>query len=410
VSLIHGVPAQTFQASAPDRIDAEPMEAALHLRASPNGFSFAGGVPDTDLLPAELVAKAIESLATAPQRELLQYSDPRGFRPLRQWIANYHDGCATSTVENIFITQGAQQAIYLTVSSLVGEGATIVTISPTYFGAHQVFNYLGLKQLPIELGANGLDLDQLEQHFAKHQAKLFYLSANFHNPTGLSVPDWQKPLLVQLARKYGVLIIEDDVLGELYFGVRKATLMNLGPDVVIYIGSFSKIVAPGLRVGFVCAPAAVCDRIAKLRPYIDVAPGSPTQYVVHSVCSDVAYRQALDSLRMRCERRKDALLAMLASQWSEDAQWDTPEGGLFAWVRIPSLEADVFAERALESDVAVMPGKLFYGKDSVAGRDRLRLSWANVSEARIAEGMTRLRNVMKKLCVPTLHAIPSVNH
>lgn len=388
-----------------DRIDPEPMKAALKLQASKNGYSFAGGVPSSDLLPSAEVTRAISEFANAGADNIMQYGNPQGLYELRDWIAHNHDGCAPSTAEEILITQGAQQGIYLAASSLASAGDTIITVAPTYFGAMQVFKSLGLAIRSIELlDKEGVDLDYLEHCFSCHKPKLLYITSNFHNPTGLCLPEWQKEILVQLSDKYGVPIIEDDVLGQVYFDKRKLTLKNLSAENVIYLGSFSKIVAPGMRVGFISSPKYACDTLVKLRSYVDVAPVLLAQRVIHSVCSGKAYHHSLDKLRRDCKLRKDALLACLASEWDDLAEWTNPEGGLFTWLKLHSIDARILAGQALKQDVAVMPGNLFYADHRENGANNLRLSWATLNPPQIHAGMNRLRTVVSQLTARKSHA------
>lgn len=360
-------------------------------------FSLAYALPASELFPLDDFRRSVDRALRREGRGLLQLGASDGYAPLQQYLASYMTRAGV-TVEpgEILITNGCQQSLDLIRQILVRPGEEVVLENPTYPGAISVFCGHQSKYVSVQVGENGLDLDILEDVLAQRRPKLIYLVPSFHNPTGVTMNLSSRRRLIELAARYRVPIIEDDIYRELrYDGAALPPLKALDEyGLVIYINSFSKIGFPGLRVGWIVAPRIVIDYLHAVKQRTDLHVGLLSQA---AIC-DFARHGLLTKHINRCKKvysqRRDAMLEALERYFPDEAVWNRPEGGMAVWVKLPeSLNAGQILLQAIEQRVAFSPGARFY---SCATRpNTLRLAFTMANPSSIEEAVKRLGAVIK---------------
>ncbi len=368
-----------------------PWEAVIRLLdRHPDMIFFGNGAPAMELMPvARLQEAAARVWADAPGH--LGYGDVAGFAPLRELIAAR---MATQGIvahpDSLLLTNGSQQGIDLIARLVLDPGDIVLVEAPTYLGALQVFDAFEATYLTVPTDGDGLRVDALEQALAgsSRPPKLLYTVPTFQNPTGSTMPRARREALLQVARAHGILVVEDDPYGELrYDGQAEPALRALDPDVV-YLGTFSKTIAPGLRVGWLAAPPDLVTPLLTAREAGDIHNERMTARIVYHAASDFL-DDHLVGARAVYRQRRDALLAGLADHLPPGARWTEPRGGFFVWVELPDgMDADRLLPAAAERGVTFLPGAWFYAGEP--DRRTLRLNFSTLPEERIAEGMRRL--------------------
>lgn len=388
------------------RMKASEIRELLKLLDQPDIISFAGGIPDPALFPAEAFSRAFaDSMRPGSAEVALQYSVSEGYRPLREWIAARMAGLGVPCdVENILITSGSQQALDYLGKLMLSPGDTALVTWPTYLGALGAFNayeprYMRLDPLrnaaPEDLAADAAE--------AGSRIKFAYLSADFANPTGETLSLAGREALLDRAGALDIAVIEDAAYQELRFdGTPVPPILALdvarsgGIDRTrtLYCGSFSKTLAPGLRVGWVCASRDVIGRLVLMKQAADLH--SPT---LNQIATDHVARACFDAhvatIRTVYQARRDRMLAALQREMPEGVSWTRPEGGMFVWMTLPEGidAADLLARAVREQRVAFVPGGAFFADGS--GRNTLRLSFSCASDAQIDEGIARLARLLQ---------------
>ncbi len=377
----------------------------LKLTARPDMISFAGGLPAPELFPAEELSAAGErALAEAPLAAL-QYGPTEGYGPLRElvagWLARLE---APATPDQLLITAGSQQGLDLLGRLLIDPGAPVAVEEPTYLGALQAWQTCRPSYLPLPIDDEGLDVDVLERLLAGGaRPRFLYVVSCFQNPTGVTLAPARRQRLIELAARYDLPIVEDDPYGELYYeGGRTTPLAALDIALhgelrhVIYLGTLSKVLAPGLRVGWVAAPRPLFDRLVMLKQGLDLHTGSTAQALGYYACRDGLIERHLPRLRAVYGERRDAMLAALEREMPAGVRWTRPAGGLFLWLTLPAgADSQSLLGAAVERKVAFVPGQPFH--PSGGGANTMRLNFSHSTPSQIAEGVARLAAALREL-------------
>ena len=379
----------------------------LKLTEQPDLISLAGGLPAPESFPIAAIAAAAQTILYDHGAQALQYGATKGYRPLRELIARrLSNDTVTLTAENILITSGSQQALDLLGKVFLDSGDRVLVESPTYLAALQAWNSYEATYLEAPMDDAGLDPDALAEQLAQHP-KFVYCVPSFQNPTGVTLSLERRHRLLALAAEHGVPIVEDDPYGALRFeGTPLPTLLTLagntehgtaGRDLagVIYLSTFSKTLAPGLRVGWVAAPTAIIGRLALAKQGTDLHTGTLDQYIIHELLSGGQIEAGIGAIVARYRERRDVMLAALSEHFPETARWTHPDGGMFLWVTLPDgADATEILLAAIEQGVAFVPGSAFYPNGG--GANTMRLNFSNASPERIVEGIARLGAVLRE--------------
>jgi 2-aminoadipate transaminase len=333
---------------------------------------------------------AAERVLTESPQAALQYSATEGFAPLREWIAKrYSRDGLTLAPENVLITTGSQQGLDLIGKIFIDEGSRVLVEAPSYLGALQSFSLFAPTYVPVPTVEHGLLPEALTPEQTKG-ARFLYAMPNFQNPTGRRLPMARREALAAVAKRDGLAIIEDDPYGELdYEGQRLPSLMSLAPEHVLYMGSFSKVLAPGLRLGFIIGPQAVIAKLVQAKQAADLHTPSLTQRIAYEVVKDGFLDTHIPSIRTLYAAQANAMLASLAKHMPTGTTWTPPAGGMFIWLTLPAgIDTMLLLEKAIAQNVAFVPGAPFYVGTPPA--NTLRLSFVTVPPEKIEVGVARL--------------------
>lgn len=378
----------------------------LKLTARPEVISFAGGLPAPELFPVERIQAATETVLAERGREVLQYSTSEGMPELRDLIASrLSSGVFQISPDNIIITSGSQQALDMLARIFLDEGDRVLVENPTYVGMLTSWRPYFLHFSAVPTDHDGLCVDEMEALLAEPH-KLMYAIPTFQNPQGTTLSRERRLQLANLLVKHGLPFIEDDPYGELrYSGEKLPTLLQTEAEVrgasaldgnVIYCGTFSKILTPGLRIGWVAAAFPVIDKLVQVKQATDLHTSTLNQFITYEVARDQVFLDAhIAQLRAVYRERRDLMLATMDECFPAEAAWTRPEGGLFTMVTLPPhLNARDLLKTALEHDVAYVPVDDFFIGDT--GHNTFRLNYSNARPERIVEGVRRLGDVLKQ--------------
>jgi GntR family transcriptional regulator / MocR family aminotransferase len=366
----------------------------------PHPISFDSGIGDAHLFPAEDFRKVLQTVMRRDGIAALDYGEPNGHAPLRETIAHIlaSQGLQTRS-ENVLITAGSQQALSLISQLLLKPGDVILVESPTYSGALDLFRSLDFKVVGIPVDGQGMQVEALEKLLQQHHPKLIYTIPNFHNPTGTCLSSPRRRQLIILADRYNIPILEDDFVGDLrYEGRTQPALKALDPGGrVIYINTFSKILMPGLRVGFLVAEGPVYDCLVNFKRVNDLATSTLVQRALEAYVTVGRYQA---HLRRSCQifrKRRDAMLSAIQRHLPAEFRLDPPQGGLFIWLQLPeNLSSEKLLPLAWEEGVLFAPGNGFF-PDGLGGTNWLRLNFVAQAPDQIDEGIKRLGKAVKRL-------------
>nr|WP_242440858.1 PLP-dependent aminotransferase family protein [Streptomyces sp. CB02923] len=381
------------------RIDAASSLAAslgeiLAHTARPGVISFAGGMPAPDLFDAQGISAAYARVLATPRR-VLQYSTTEGDPLLREVIAERlsRQGLATAA-DALLITTGAQQALSLACAALLAPGDVVLVEEPTYLVALQCFTLTGARAVPVRCDGDGIEPAALEEAVRLHRPKLLYLGPTFHNPTGRTMPAGRRRTVASLAARHGFWIAEDDPYRELRYEGRAEPWIAALPaaaDRTVLLGSLSKSVAPGLRLGWLRAPAALRRACATVKGATDVHTSTIDQAAAAAYLTEGDHDGHLERVRSAYRARRDALLAGLAPCLPAGSRYARPSGGMFVWARLPDgHDTTTLLRSAVDHGVAFVPGEPFFS--GPPDRRTLRLSFPTHPPGRIEEGVRRLAN------------------
>jgi 2-aminoadipate transaminase len=369
----------------------------LKITDRPDIISFAGGLPAPELFPVEDLKKACKTVLDTVGHRSLQYSLSLGILPLRKFLAErLSQKEFPLTEENILITGGSQQGLDLVGKVFLDKGAVVICESPTYLGAIQAFNAYSPQYVTVDMDENGMLTDQVEENIKKYKPRLIYVVPNFQNPSGITLSYERRKRLVELAKEYYIPIIEDNPYGELrYAGKDIPSLKSLGGDAVIYLGTISKIISPGLRIGWIVASTEVMTMFERMKQGTDLHTNTFAQYVVFEYVKNGNLDKHIEQIKAAYGERRGVMIKAMREYFPENVKWTEPKGGLFLWVELPKeVSATALLQEALKEKVAYVPGKPFYpyeDKDNT-----LRLNFSNASSDMIIEGIKRLGKVFKE--------------
>lgn len=368
----------------------------LKITQRPEIISFAGGLPSPATFPVERMKAAYDKVLSENGKVALQYGPTDGYKPLREWIANSlsTDG-ATIVPEQIQMVSGSQQALDLLGKVLVDEGSRVLVETPSYLGALQAFSVYGPEFKSVVTDEDGIVPSSLDA--VAEGARLLYALPNFQNPTGRSLSFERRRELVDTCARLGVPLVEDDPYGSLnYKGTPMPKMVTMNPEGVIYMGSFSKVLTPGIRLGYVCAPLALARRLELAKQATDLHTAQLTQMVVHEVIKDGFLDEHIPTIRKLYGDQCQTMLDAMAEHFPAGVSWTRPEGGMFIWVTLPKhIDAMKLLDKSLEQLVAFVPGAPFYANDPAT--NTLRLSFVTVPPARIQEGIAILGKLIKSM-------------
>jgi 2-aminoadipate transaminase len=400
------------------RMSSSAIRELLKLTEQADIISFAGGLPAPDVFPVEAFRQAADRVLTRRGRQALQYSTTEGYAPLREWIVEHMALYGIeSRPENVLITSGSQQALDLIGKILINPGDLILTEEPTYLGALQAWRAYQAEFVTVPVDDDGLCVDQLEEALCTGP-KFMYILPNFQNPSGVTMSLERRRALIEIADRYGVPIIEDDPYGELrYEGEHLPPLVVIDADRlkkqatgngqlhdysngsgfmrgnVIYLSTFSKTLAPGLRLAWIVAPVEVIQHCVMGKQGMDLHTSSFVQMVAHELLRDDFLRGHVRLIRKVYRERRDVMLSALARHFPEGVTWTRPHGGLFLWVTLPErMDAKALLPAAVAHHVAYVPGDAFFPNGR--GENTFRLNFSNATPEQIEEGIGRLGEVL----------------
>jgi 2-aminoadipate transaminase len=379
----------------------------LKLTEQPDIISFGGGLPAPEVFPVKKFQEACNTVLETEAALALQYSTTEGYRPLREMIAQRTARYAVSvTPENILITSGSQQALDFIGRIFINQGDHIVVENPTYLGALQAWNAYGAQYIPVPSDENGMITEELEKAL-RIGPKFIYILPNFQNPSGVTLSLERRRQLVELADRYGVPIVEDDPYGQLRFeGDHLPSVVSLDSKYrgdngcytgnVIYLSTFSKILAPGIRLAWVIAPEQVIRKLVQAKQAADLNTAAFNQLVAYEVGRDGFLDEHAKVIRATYKERRDVMLEMMEETFPPGVHWTRPQGGMFLWGILPDyMDAADVLKIAVERKVAFVPGESFHPNGG--GKNTMRLNFSYSNPETIRAGITRLGTVLKEL-------------
>lgn len=380
----------------------------LKLTQQPDLISFAGGLPAPEMFPTEEVKAACDVVLTEMGSQALQYSTTEGYEPLRELLVRHMARYGIKVdIDNIVITSGSQQALDLIGKLLINPGDRILTENPTYLGALQAFTAYQSQYVTVPIDDDGLQVAQLEAAL-RVGPKFMYILPNFQNPAGVTLSLTRRYDLIALAEEYGIPIVEDDPYGQLrYEGEHIRPLVVLDSEYegcsgnggytgnVIYTSTFSKTLAPGLRLGWIVAPKEVVFKLVQMKQGTDLHTSTFDQMVAYEVAHGGFLDRHIRKIREVYGRRRDLMLQTLEETCPEEVHWTHPQGGLFLWVTVPeSIDTVDLLKDAIQQKVAFVPGYSFHPNGG--GHNTMRLNFSNAKEEMIVEGIRRLSVAIKR--------------
>jgi 2-aminoadipate transaminase len=376
-----------------ERLNPSTIREILKITERPGIISLAGGLPSADGFPIEAMAEASARVLRDSPREALQYAASEGYAPLREWVAAELGAQGLKAdASRVLITTGSQQGLDLVGKVLIDPGSPVAVESPTYLGALQAFAPYEAEFIAVE----GDDEGPLPQALAAAAgARFMYLLPNFQNPSGRCLSAQRRLALVDAALTAGLPIVEDNPYGDLWFDTPPPPPLSAqAGDQAVYLGSFSKVLAPGLRLGYVLAPADLFPKLLQAKQAADLHSPGFNQRVVHEVIKDGFLNRHVPTIRARYRAQRDAMQQSMQRHMPPGCRWTLPQGGMFFWVELPaSLDATALLPKAVEAGMAYVPGAPFFAGGGHA--NTLRLSFVTVAPDHIETGIAALAGVLK---------------
>ncbi len=375
-----------------ERMNPSVIREILKVTERPGIVSLAGGLPSPDSFPVEAMRAACERVLRDTPREALQYAASEGYGPLREWVAAQlgERGLAVEASQ-VLITTGSQQGLDLVGKVLIDAGSGVAVERPTYLGALQAFAPYEPELVSLECDDDGPLPEALA---AARGARFLYLLPNFQNPSGRCMSAARRAVLADAAQAMGLPIVEDNPYGDLWFDAEPPPpLAARAPHNTVYLGSFSKVLAPGLRLGYVVAPKAICPKLLQAKQAADLHTPGFNQRVVHEVIRDGFLAEHVPTVRERYQRHRDAMRDALAKHLPAGCRWNVPRGGMFFWLELPEgLDATAMLPQAVERGMAYVPGAAFFADHARA--NTLRLSFVTVPPDEIERGVVLLAQTL----------------
>ena len=377
-----------------DRMNPSVIREILKLTELPGVRSLAGGLPSADTFPVDAMREATAKVLADTPREALQYAASEGFGPLRDWVsAMLRAKGVDAPAERVLITNGSQQGLDLVGKVMLDAGDTVAVETPTYLGALQAFNPNEPKFASVAGDVDGPLPDAIAQ--LPQGTRFMYVLPNFQNPTGRVIPADRRDALVAAAQRANIPLVEDNPYGELWYDDEPPKpLASRWSNGTLYLGSFSKVLAPGLRLGFMVCPKPLYPKLLQSKQAADLHTGSFSQRLVYEVIKNGFLDQHIPTIRDRYRTQRDAMAAALTASMPAGCEWNKPSGGMFFWLRLPAgCDAMALLPKAVEAGVAYVPGAAFYADHP--DMRTMRLSFVTLSPADIADAVQRLGNVVK---------------
>ena len=364
----------------------------------PDIVSFSGGMPEVSRVPAAAVANAAHDAVIHEGAQALQYGSSEGRRALRDVIVELMAESGVRVgADDIVVTAGAQQALDLLAKTFLDPGDVVITEGPTYVGALQAFSAYQPRVVCIPMDDVGIRIDLLEaelERLGPRGAKFIYTIPNFQNPAGVTMSAERRRRLLELSREYDIPVVEDDPYGRLRFEGGHIKPLRALDDEVIYLGTFSKVFAPGLRLGWVTAPRPILAKVLLVKQAADLCGSAFAQVTAERYFAGTRWRRVLQGLTRTYAERRAAMLAALEEHFPAEARWTHPEGGFFVWVELPAfVDTTTLLAEAVEHGVTFVPGDAFFPDGR--GRNCMRLAFCYAEPAAIEEGIRRLAEVVE---------------
>ncbi len=385
-----------------NNVETSAIRELFKLLGKPGIISFAGGFPDSALFDVDGIREAVNAALTEEPGATLQYGATEGHQPLREQIAGFmaSKGARHVGASDLIVTTGSQQALDLLGKTLVSPGDKVIVEGPTFLATIQCFRLYGADLVTVPVDGQGARTDDLERLIAQHKPKFVYLIPTFGNPSGALMSLERRKAVLQMAVKHGTLIVEDDPYGDLYFGdAPPPSLLALADevpgarDLIVHCGSLSKVLSPGLRVGWMVAPAELLAKATMCKQFSDAHTSTFAQATAAHYLKAGRMPATLDRVRRVYAERSAAMTAALRRELGDAIEFVEPQGGLFVWARLTGAggkvdDGAVLAKRAIEQGVAFVPGAPFFATQPVHAT--IRLSFATAPIDRIEEGIARL--------------------
>ncbi len=369
----------------------------LKLTQKPSIISFGGGLPAPELFPREELAEVCRKVLMERGKEALQYGTTEGVPELREFIVEFlgRQGVKLNA-SDILITGGSQQGLDMCGRVFLDWGDNVVTARPTYLGAIQAFNAYFPKYVTLPSDDEGMTVDGLKEILETHNPRMIYLVPTFQNPDGRTIPVHRRKRILELASTYGVPVIEDDPYSGLcYENCTPTPMKALAPDDVVMLGTFSKLLAPGLRIAWIAAPSNVIDKFIRLKQGADLHTNTFAQYILAEFVKDGRIDAHVKRINELYSHRLKVMIEAMTKNFPPEVKFTRPTGGLFLWVELPEkINTMELLPKAIEKDVAYIPGSAFYPDGG--GNNTMRLNFSYASEEKIEEGIRRLANVFRE--------------
>jgi 2-aminoadipate transaminase len=370
----------------------------LKVTEDPSIISFAGGLPNPRFFPVAELSRATEKTLAEAGAEALQYSTTEGYAPLRSYIAARYARCGVAvSADDILITNGSQQGLDLLGKAFLDQGDAVLVERPTYLAAIQAFGLFEPRFRALELAEDGVPAESIAQALNQDNPKIFYVIPNFQNPSGISWSERRRREAAAVIAGSDMTLVEDDPYGELRFAGKPVAPMGRAEDGTlapwaVLLGTFSKTVAPGLRLGWVCAGPDIMERVIIAKQAADLHSNGFAQRALHRYLMDNDVERHIALIREVYGRQRDLMVRMAETLFPPEVRFTRPEGGMFLWMTLPEgMSSMDLLERSIRERVAFVPGQAFFTDD--CGANTLRLNFSNADEPMIEEGMKRLARV-----------------
>ncbi|HIP66122.1 MAG TPA: PLP-dependent aminotransferase family protein [Pyrodictium sp.] len=386
------------------RVSVSEIRELLKLVEKPGIISLAGGLPDPRLFPREEIAAMVRKVVEEFGEKSLQYAPTRGVGVLLDELKAFMErmGVRVRGDDGLIVTSGSQQALYLVSAALLNPGDYVVVERPTYLAAIGVFRLFGARFIPVDMDKNGMVVEKLEEKLRRAKAeglpvKMVYTIPTAHNPAGTTMPDDRRKYLLELAEQYDLIVVEDDPYGLIVFENKPFTKLKTldRSGRVVYLGSFSKILAPGFRLGWAVGLEEIVSAMEKLKQYVDLHSSTLTQYVAAECLKQRIIERSIEVMRMVYREKRDAMLEALEEYMPEGVEWTKPIGGFFVFAWLPEkIDTRKMLRKAVERGVAYVPGYAFYVDGG--GHNTMRLNYSFPTVEEIREGVKRLAEVVRE--------------
>ena len=390
-----------------DQVETSAIRELFKLLGKPGIISFAGGFPDSAMFDVKGIQNASQQALTENPGLALQYGATEGYAPLRSELAAFmaSKGAADVAPEQVLVTTGSQQALDLLGKCMISPGDKVIVEGPTFLATIQCFRLYGAEVISAPVDAHGVVVDALEKLIVQHQPKMVYLIPTFGNPSGATLSLERRQRVLELAVQHQTLVVEDDPYGDLYFDApAPASLLALSAQVpgsrawLAHCGSLSKVLSPGLRIGWMIAPEGLLAKAVMCKQFSDAHTSTFAQATAAAYLQAGLMPATLDKVRKVYAARAQVMMDALREHLGDAVEFTVPQGGLFLWVRLTGnngalADASVLAKKAIEQGVAFVPGAPFYSQNPDVAT--LRLSFATADEGKIREGVARLARAMQ---------------